>query len=63
MANRPARVTEVEVKRTVKGAMAAGIPVGRIEVDHASGKVTIFPLGAEPDAGIGPNPDELLKSR
>ncbi len=61
MANRPAKVTEIEIKRALKGTMAAGIPVGRIEVDTASGKVTVFPLGAAPSDGIGPDPDELLK--
>ncbi|WP_126974663.1 hypothetical protein [Frigidibacter oleivorans] len=63
MANRPATVTETEIKRTVRGAMAAGFAVGRIEVDHARGTVTILPLGAAPAAGTGPDPDELLRRR
>ncbi|WP_017998079.1 hypothetical protein [Paracoccus sp. N5] len=61
MANRPATVTESEIKRSVKGAMAAGFAVGRIEVDHATGKVIIYPMGAAPAAGVGPDPDELLR--
>lgn len=54
MANRPDSVTVTEIKRTVQGALAAGFAVGRIEVDHASGKVTLFPAG-EAD-GASPNP-------
>lgn len=45
MANRPASVTVTEIKRTVQGALAAGFAVGRIEVDHATGKVVLFPVG------------------
>lgn len=54
MANRPASVTVTEIKRTVQGALAAGFVVGRIEVDHATGKVVLFPAGAM-DNGT-PNP-------
>lgn len=60
MANRPATVTETEIKRSVKGALAAGFTVGRIEVDHVSGKVVIFPAGAVADGGENPC-DRLMK--
>lgn len=53
MGNRPASVTVSEIKRTIAGAVAAGFAVGRIEVDHATGKVILFPAGeadsAEPN--------------
>ena len=58
MANRPATIKQVDVTRSIKGALAAGFAVGRIEVDQVSGKITIFPMGAP--SGIGPDPDELL---
>ena len=46
MAPRPALVSQQEVKRTVTAAIAAGVRIGRIEVDHRAGKVTIVPEGA-----------------
>ncbi|MDP2051535.1 MAG: hypothetical protein Q8K33_22180 [Cypionkella sp.] len=60
MANRAALVTEAEVKRTVRGALAGGIAIGRIEVDHRTGKVSIVVSGVN-ESLAGPNPDELLK--
>lgn len=60
MANRPATIKQVDVTRSVKGAMAAGFAVGRIEVDQLAGKIIIYPKGAEA-GGIGPDPDELLR--
>lgn len=60
MANRPARVSQIEVKRTVSGAMAAGVRIARIEVDYRTGRVTIIPEGAAAQAA-GPDPDELLR--
>lgn len=60
MPNRPAQITQTEISRTVKGAVDAGVIVGRIEVDHRTGKVIVWPVGSvAPDGG---NPcDELLK--
>lgn len=60
MANRHALVTQIEVKRTVSGALAAGLRIGRIEVDHKTGKVTIYPEGLEVSSGANPC-DRLLK--
>lgn len=60
MANRPATVTETEIKRSVKGALAAGFTVGRIEVDHLTGKVSIYPAGDSASGGENPC-DRLLK--
>ena len=60
MANRPALVSQTEVKRTVSGVLAAGLLVGRVEVDHRTGKVTVYSEGVE-ERLCGPNPDELLK--
>jgi hypothetical protein len=54
MANRPATITVTVIKRTVQGAIAAGFAVGRIEVDHVTGKVILFPAGATEDNT--PNP-------
>lgn len=60
MANRPALVSQTEVKRTVTAALAAGLRIARVEVDHRAGKVIIIPHGAD-ETMTGPNPDELLK--
>lgn len=60
MANRPATVKQADVTRYIKGAMAAGFPVGRVLV-RPDGTVEIIPSGAQPVAGIGPDPDELLR--
>lgn len=60
MAGRPAIVTQVEIQRTVKAALSAGLRIGRVEVDHATGRVVVFPEGAAAQAA-GPDPDELLR--
>jgi hypothetical protein len=60
MANRPALVKQAEITRYVRGVMAAGVSVGRVLV-RPDGAVEIIPKGAEPTAGIGPDPDEYLK--
>mgnify|MGYP005853691841 CR=1 FL=1 len=60
MANRPAIVKQADVTRALKGAVAAGLVVGRVEIDQISGKVIIWPAGLEP--AILSNPcDRLLK--
>ncbi|WP_082724719.1 hypothetical protein [Paracoccus aminovorans] len=43
--------------------MAGGVAIGQIEVNHVTGKVIIYPMGAAPAAGVGPDPDELLRRR
>lgn len=59
MANTRATVKQIDVTRAVKGAVAAGLAVARIEVDHRTGKTVIFCDGAAPNAT---NPwDELIK--
>lgn len=60
MANRPARVSQIEVKRAISGALAAGLRIARVEVDHLGGKVTVYSQGVD-EKYCGPNPDELLK--
>lgn len=60
MAARPALVSQQEVKRTVSAALAAGIRIGRIEVDHRTGKVTIFPEGID-DTKLSNPCDRLLE--
>ena len=59
MPNRPALVTQVEIKRAVAAALAAGLQIGRVDVDHATGRVSIIPEGAK-DEGANPC-DRLLK--
>jgi hypothetical protein len=61
MANRLALVSETEIKRSVRGALAGGVQIGRVEVDHRTGRVIIIPMGA-PGGDDGANPcDVLLK--
>lgn len=60
MSGRPALVTQIEIKRTLQAALLAGLRIGRVEVDHATGRVIVFPEGAAPQ-DAGPDPDELLK--
>lgn len=57
---RPALVSQTEIKRTVQAALSAGLRIGRVEVDHTTGRVVLIPEGAAPKA-VGPDPDELLK--
>ncbi|SOC02193.1 hypothetical protein [Rhodobacter maris] len=60
MAGRPALVSQAEIKRTVAAAIEGGLRIGKIEVDHRTGKVAIFPEGV--DADVITNPcDRLLK--
>lgn len=59
MSNRPAQVTKTEISRTLKGALDAGLVIGRIEVDHITGKVIVWPAGQANDGGANPC-DELL---
>lgn len=61
MASRRAKVTQSEIARSVKAVEAAGFHIGLIEIDHATGKVLVYPKGARPTAGAGPDPDELLQ--
>lgn len=60
MANRPAIVTKVEVARSIAAALAAGLKIGRVEVDHRTGWVVIVPAGSLDDSGSNPC-DRLLK--
>lgn len=59
MASTRATVKQIDVTRAVKGAVAAGLAVARIEVDHRTGKIVIFSEGA---GSTGPNPwDEVCR--
>jgi transposase-like protein len=60
MANRPASVKQIDVTRAVKGAVAAGLLVGRVEVDQRTGKIIIWPAGAVTDETGNPC-DRLLR--
>ncbi len=57
---RPAVVSQSEIKRTLQAALSAGLRIGKLEVDHTTGRVVVFPEGAAAQAA-GPDPDELLK--
>lgn len=59
MPNTRATVKQIDVTRALKGALAAGLSVARVEVDQRTGKIVIFSDGAD---GSAPNAwDEVLK--
>ena len=60
MAARPATVSQTEIQRTLKATLSAGLRIGRVEVDRATGRVVVFPEGSAAQAA-GPDPDELLR--
>lgn len=60
MANRAAIVTKVEVARSIAAALAAGLKIGRIEVDHRAGLVVIIPEDCASESSVNPC-DRLLK--
>lgn len=45
MANRPATIRKADVERTVKGVIAGGLPISRIEIE--GGKMVIYTGEAE----------------
>ena len=57
MSPRPALVKQSDLTRLIKGAVAAGVIVGRIEA-RPDGSVIIFPQGAGP--ATDPNPFDAL---
>lgn len=60
MANRLAMVTKTEVARSIAAAMAAGLKIKRVEVDHRNGRVVIEPEGVSADTDENPC-DRLLR--
>ena len=60
MTSRPTVFKQVDVTRAVKGAVAAGLTVERVEIDQHSGKIVIFLIGNT--SGQTENPcDRLLR--
>jgi hypothetical protein len=60
MTARPALVSQQEIKRTVAGVLAGGMRPGRVEVDHRTGTVTVYPEGFDDTKTQNPC-DRLLK--
>jgi hypothetical protein len=59
MANRPAQFKQADVTRAVKGAVAAGLSVGRVEIDR-DGKIIVIAQGSLSATTANPC-DRLLK--
>lgn len=59
MAHPRAAFKQVDVTRAAKGALAAGLEVGRIEIDR-DGRIVVV-AGKLDAAKAGPNPDELCR--
>ncbi len=49
----PASIKQHEIARTIRAALSVGLRIGRVEVDHATGRVVVFPEGATD--GAAPN--------
>lgn len=45
---KPVRFTQADLRRAVAGVAAAGVPIGRIEIDPATGKIVILPATDKP---------------
>lgn len=41
MAKRPAKFTQADISRAIKGARDAGLPIKKVEVDTVAGTVTV----------------------
>lgn len=46
--SKPVRFTQADLRRAVAGVAAAGVPIGRIEID-ANGKIVILPATGKPE--------------
>lgn len=54
MSYRPATVTQAEWTRAIKAAVAAGVVVGRIELDPRTGRVVVYAAGSSAEAAQNP---------
>lgn len=61
MAARPALVSKIELVRTLAAVLAAGLRIGRVEVDHRTGKVTVYSEGIDTLATANPCDRLLIK--
>jgi hypothetical protein len=52
MARAPSNFRQQDVTRAIKGAVAAGVGIARVEIDKA-GKITIIATGAHEPCGKG----------
>ena len=61
MPNRPAKVTQTEISRTLRGATEAGFVIGAYTVNHDTGEITVYREGQIPAKSNGPDIDEMLR--
>ena len=45
--SRTAAISKAEIERTVKGVIAAGLPVARVVIDKKTGNIIIFTGGPD----------------
>jgi hypothetical protein len=46
---KPCAFKQRDIARAVRGAVAAGVAIGRVEIDPLSGKISIVPAAASKD--------------
>ena len=61
MPNRPAKVTQIEISRTLRGAAEAGFVIGAYTVNHDTGEITVYREGQILAKSNGPDIDEMLR--
>jgi hypothetical protein len=59
MARVPSKVTQGDITRAVKGVVAAGVAVMRVEVD-INGRIIVI-AGKPPNAAVGDTPEDIKK--
>jgi hypothetical protein len=59
MARAPSKVTQVDITRAVKGVVAAGVAVLRVEVD-IDGRIIVI-AGKPPNAAVVDTPEDIKK--
>jgi hypothetical protein len=59
MARLPSKITQGDITRAVKGVVAAGVAVMRVEVD-INGRIIVI-AGKPPNAAVGDTPENIKK--
>jgi hypothetical protein len=55
----PARFKRAECRRAIKAAVDAGLTVSRVDIDPATGKISV--IAGKPEAGTADTPERILE--